>query len=663
MAAGRRRAAACRYHRGRAPSLARSLTQQEKSEPGTSLARRQPAHPPALGLSRLRAATEEDGGSWSELHLKLIERLGPPSLLVNGEEDIVHLSGTVGQFLQFAAGEPSTNLFRVVHPMLRVELRAAVFRARQTEQTSSLYGVPVLIGDEKRRVDIHVGPAADLAADFLLVSFELKPNDESEQQLELERNEPVADHLERELEQTKLHLRDLVEQHKASTEELKASNEELQAMNEELRSATEELETSREELQSINEELTTVNLELKSKVDELAHTNSDLHNLMGATKIATVFLDRELKIMRFTPPAVDLFRLIPTDVGRPLGDLQHRLEYHSLITDAARVLQQLVPIERKVGETGGRFFLVRLLPYRTTDDRIAGVVLTFVDVTESHLAQTALESAQEELEGRVRQRTAELGEANEALRNQVLMHERAEQARQSLQSRLLTAQEEERSRISRELHDHVGQQVTALMITLKALESSNGNSAHLQKLRELRELADNIGRDVHQVATQLRPMSLDQMGLPDALAGYLQTWSERSGIGVDFNVVGLEGARLPGLIETTLYRIVQEAMNNVFRHAKAASVTVRIERDKDQVSASIEDDGAGFELDVIARDSLRIGVAGMPPSSAESSRSNRTWGTEPRCESFCPFHQGPDRSGLHRRRARFVVPGRATTRR
>ena len=153
-------------------------------------------------------------------------------------------------------------------------------------------------------------------------------------------------------------------------------------MNEELRSATEELETSREELQSINEELTTVNHELKSKVDELGHANSDMLNLMDATAIATVFLDRELRIKRYTPSAVSLFNLIATDIGRPLADLSPRLAYGELGQDAQRVLQRLAPIEREVGQPGGRWYLARLLPYRTIEDRIAGVVLTFVDITE-----------------------------------------------------------------------------------------------------------------------------------------------------------------------------------------------------------------------------------------------------------------------------------------
>jgi two-component system CheB/CheR fusion protein len=187
-----------------------------------------------------------------------------------------------------------------------------------------------------------------------------------------------------------------VEQSEASTEELKASNEELQAMNEELRSATEELETSREELQSMNEELTTVNQEMKSKVEELAHANSDLQNLMASTSIATIFLNRDHTITRYTPSAVDLFHLIPGDLGRPLAHLKHRLDYPELMGDADQVLRTLVPIEREV-RGDGDWFLARLQPYRTVEDHIAGAVLTFVNVTERKRAAEALAQNEESM--------------------------------------------------------------------------------------------------------------------------------------------------------------------------------------------------------------------------------------------------------------------------
>ena len=197
------------------------------------------------------------------------------------------------------------------------------------------------------------------------------------------------------MKRLKRHLRDTQEQHEVPLEEHKAGHEELQSINEELRSAGEELETGREELQSINEELTTVNAELKSRVDELGRANSDLQNLMAATQIATVFLDRELLITRYTPSAVSLFNLIPTDVGRPLTDLQHRLDYAELEGDARRVLAHLAPIEREIHKHEDGWFLARLQPYRTIDDRIAGVVLTFVDISERRRIEEALRASEE----------------------------------------------------------------------------------------------------------------------------------------------------------------------------------------------------------------------------------------------------------------------------
>ncbi len=335
--------------------------------------------------------------SWEELHFKLIERFAPPSLIVDRDYHIVHISENAGRFLHFSGGTPSVNLLQVVHPMLRVELRAALFRAVQTSSAVEVFRVPVDLDGTLHAVDLRVAPAQDIAPDYLLVVLSLRENPNEQTALSRVEDEPAIRHLEREIEQVKSRLRETVEQYETSTEELKASNEELQAMNEELRSATEELETGREELQSVNEELTTVNQELKSNIEELAHTNSDLQNLMSATAIATVFLDRELRIARYTPPAIALFNLIPGDVGRPLADLQHRLDYPELAADAVRVLETLTPIEREVSAPSGNCFLARLRPYRTTEDVIAGAVLTFVDITERQRSEEALRVSEERL--------------------------------------------------------------------------------------------------------------------------------------------------------------------------------------------------------------------------------------------------------------------------
>ncbi|MBV9997696.1 MAG: PAS domain S-box protein, partial [Verrucomicrobia bacterium] len=360
-----------------------------------------PRLPPRLaGAAGSAPATRVPGDrpgvlSSAELHLKLREAWGPPSVLVDPQDRVVHSSERAQRYLHWG-GEASLEVLRVIHPSLRLELRASLFRARQTGSPVDVTGVLVELADGPQAIDLHVRPAQDLAPGFLLVAFEdgaARPVEGAVVEVR-PAAEPLTRQLEAELDQLKLQQRATIEEYEASLEELKSSNEELQAINEELRSATEEVETGREELQSINEELSTVNHELKAKVDELGRANSDLQNLMAATDIATVFLDRELCIQRYTPAAVRLFSLIPSDVGRPLADLSHRLESDFVVADAQRVLETLVPVEREQRSREGRWYLVRLLPYRTLEDRIAGVALTFVDVTARKEAEAALQESE-----------------------------------------------------------------------------------------------------------------------------------------------------------------------------------------------------------------------------------------------------------------------------
>jgi two-component system CheB/CheR fusion protein len=373
-------------------TLARALELQERSREAHPL-------PPGLGLPHrfmtgaLRPSASDAGvGSWRELHLKLIERFAPPSIVVTDEGDIVHLSERAGRFLRYSAGEPTTSLLSVLDPALTVDLRSALVRAKETRAVVETEPLPFAVEGAAATVVVRVAPADDLAPGFLLVTFELRPAP-AEGVVAVVAPDDTTRRLQRQVDELKWHLRDLTEQGNAATQELKAGNEELQAMNEELRSATEELETSREELQSINEELTTVNVELKGKVEELARANGDLHNLMASTAIATVFLDRSLCIRMFTPSAVELFNLIESDVGRPLADLAGRLEYGPIIDDARAVMERLVPIEREV-RFGERWLLARLLPYRDSEDPSSGVVLTFLDITVRRNAEDALRESE-----------------------------------------------------------------------------------------------------------------------------------------------------------------------------------------------------------------------------------------------------------------------------
>jgi PAS domain S-box-containing protein len=223
--------------------------------------------------------------------------------------------------------------------------------------------------------------------------------------------------LEAEIASLRLQLRATVENYETLTEELRASNEELQTINEELRQATEELEVSEEELESSHQES-----------EGLARANSDLQNLLTSTEIGTIFLNRQLRIQRFTPRMQDLYNLIPTDVGRSLSDITHKLNHDGFSEDAERVLRNLTTIEHEVSNNTGQTFLARLLPYRTIDDKIDGVVLTFVDITARKQAEEALQRMHRELETRVQERTGELAASNEALQAQIVERTQAEAA-------------------------------------------------------------------------------------------------------------------------------------------------------------------------------------------------------------------------------------------
>ncbi|HEY0991619.1 MAG TPA: PAS domain-containing protein, partial [Kofleriaceae bacterium] len=346
-----------------------------------------------------------------ELHHRVVEQYAPPSILVNEELDILHVSEHAGRLLRITGGEPSRQLLRLIHPALRAELRTAIYAARQSERGSDLR--VVRFDDEvgvPRSVEIRVRgvsrPELGLGS-LLIILDELDParTQSGPDQLPSAALEPVMRELEDELRRTREQLRTTIEQYETSLEELKASNEELQAINEELRSATEELETSKEELQSVNEELTTLNHELKLKVDEVTHANSDLQNLMTSTDIGVMFLSRALTIKRFTPRVQDLFNVIPGDIGRPLAHLTHRLEADDLPHLAQSVLQTLRMVEREVKTRDGRHYLARLLPYRSLEDKIEGVVLTFVEVTDQRDAVDArrrIEAALHASEARLR---------------------------------------------------------------------------------------------------------------------------------------------------------------------------------------------------------------------------------------------------------------------
>lgn len=353
----------------------------------------------------------------------VIQRFVPPSVLVNRKGEVLYLYGAIDQFLQLPAGELGADLLGMAREGLRTKLRSALHQAIQYDKTVTLGGAQLKNATRSARVRITVDPLRipREAAGLLLVTFaeehagqDAAASDDDGAQTHQE-FETIITQLEDDLRGTREDLQSTIEELETSNEEFKAANEEVTSINEELQSTNEELETSKEELQSLNEELNTVNNQLETKVNELEIANNDLHNLLVSTDLATIFLDRRFCIKRFTPAVTRLLRVIPADVGRLLSDLVHNFSDQDLLNDAEMVLLKLTSSQKEIQSTDGRWYIRRVVPYRTEDDHIDGVVITFVDITELKQAQTQLQKSNAELEQRVIERTLKLDAAHKQL--------------------------------------------------------------------------------------------------------------------------------------------------------------------------------------------------------------------------------------------------------
>jgi two-component system, chemotaxis family, CheB/CheR fusion protein len=673
----------------------------------------------------------------ADLHQRLLERYAPPSVVITEEHHVVHMSERVGRFMQVRGGEPTRDLLLLVRPELRPDLRTALHQATKQRTEIALTGIAVRFEDGVRRVDISVKPILrenDPARGFILVTFDERVEgsaDDGAAGVTLTSPaEPLHRQLEEELARVKAQLQATIEQYETQAEEGKASNEELQAMNEELRSAAEELETSKEELQSVNEELTTVNQELQIKIEELGLTNNDFQNFINATDIGTIFLDRALRVKFSTPRAREVFNLLDSDIGRPLSDITSKLRHDAIYKDVRTVLDRLSNVEQEVQTEDGRWHLMRMLPYRTSDNHIDGVVITFQDITERWHAELrvrlseerlrllidsaldyaiftmteegiidswnpgaqrmfgytadeivgrnfevlftqqdreagvqarelnearrsgraaderyhvrkdgsrfycsgvtrrlgeggigfakiardltsqlqaaeALQVANSELDGRVRQRTSQLESA-------VAEHDAATRAVTGLLHRLVSAQEDERRRIARDLHDHFGQQLTSLRLALertqRAIETGSSNT---DEITNAFALTKEIGRDLDFLAWELRPMALDELGLAAALPRFVKEWSALVGTPTEFRSGNFEAGHLSPDAEVAFFRVAQEALNNVAKHAHATRADVVLSSSDGQVVLVVEDDGVGFDPTDVATLAHGVGLASM----------------------------------------------------
>jgi len=332
----------------------------------------------------------------------LLQTYSPAAALTNDKGDILYISGRTGKYLEPAAGKANWNIFAMAREGMRYELTGAFQKALRQKETVTLKNLVVGTNGGKQVVNVTIQPLSGpntLQGMVMIVFTDVAAIPKTKTTGKPRGDTAHAAELEQELEHARQEVQGIREEMQTSQEELKSANEELQSTNEELQSTNEELTTSKEELQSMNEELHTLNQELQTRLDELSRTNNDMKNLLDSTDIATLFLDNSLCVRRFTSETSKVTKLIPGDVGRPITDIASALLYPELADDARQALRTLIKVERQIPTPDGNWFAACILPYRTLENMIDGVVITFTDIT----AYKTLEAEQRATEARLRE--------------------------------------------------------------------------------------------------------------------------------------------------------------------------------------------------------------------------------------------------------------------
>jgi two-component system CheB/CheR fusion protein len=336
----------------------------------------------------------------------LLQHFAPAAVLVSDEGDILYINGRTGKYLEPAAGKANWNIFAMAREGLRYELNKAFKKALSEKNPVMLKNLVVGTNGGKQMVNLTVHPIIEpeaLRGMVMIVFTEVAALPVTKAPIKSGKASSASEasayqaQLEQELQRAHEELQTTREEMQTSQEELKSANEELQSTNEELQSTNEELTTSKEEMQSLNEELQTVNHELQARVDELSQSNNDMRNLLNSTNIATLFLDDALHVRRFTNQASQIIKLIPGDAGRPITDIASDLLYPELAEDVQEVLRTLVFKEKPINTRDGRWFSMRIMPYRTFENRIDGVVITFMDISVAKKLEAVLRESEREM--------------------------------------------------------------------------------------------------------------------------------------------------------------------------------------------------------------------------------------------------------------------------
>lgn len=558
-------------------------------------------------------------------------RFADTCVVVNDDFEIVHFRGDTSSFLAHATGTASLDLLRLARPELIPGIRSALTRAAETSAPVREQHLALAINGPSRHVTIDVLPLQHslVGGNVFVVLFNLEAesvdaaSESSSEKTRRPADQTALESLREELASTKRYLREVIEQHESTVEELRAAGEEIQSSNEELQSTNEELETTKEEIQSTNEELTTLNEELQHRNRDLGEMASDLANVFASTTIPIAIIGADRRLRRFTPATSRVMKVIASDVGRPLGDVKLRFAFTDLerIVDAA--IDTLVVTQRTVEDDDGVWWSLTVRPYQTVDRRVDGAVLVFSDVDASTRseakAQATSEDRKKQLEVSEHARIAALAKANDALETAMEERERGEAERNTLLRQLDLGQEEERRRLSRELHDEVGQHLAALALGLQELSDLSPPGSEIDlRAAKLRALSATLGRELHAIAVRLRPKALDDFGLEAALSSYAAEWARQHGIAIDVHAVS-DAERLPPAVESAIYRIVQEAMTNIARHSHATRASVLVERRDRQVHTIVEDNGRGFDTtaaSLASNNDRRLGLLGIRERAA-----------------------------------------------
>lgn len=531
----------------------------------------------------------------------LIAHYAPATALINRRYEVLYVTGPIVDYLEFPAGELTQSLLAMCRPGLRTKLRFACQKC-MLEESETSFVTSIERGEDSVLCSVHIRSAKlpEEAEPLLLINFVDKPSRDGDSiKRKLRRGcfarlfhwvrlgsthllrdrlrqtpEPSDVHqMEQELKINSEELGGVIAELEGANEDLKSSNEEIMSMNEELQSANEELETSKEELQSLNEELSTVNLELLDKVHELDVANNDILNLIASTEIATLFLDTDLHIQRFTPPTVALFNLRSTDLGRPLGDITPRFDDADLESDCQKVVAGSAPIQHEIAGQNSRLYLRRILPYRSKGDQILGVVITFVDLTDRLVLERSLKESKDHI---------------------------------------LEIASDEQRRIGQELHDGTQQELTGLSLIAGTIEDLFAQKVHTisndrgpisfshDELSRCMETSAKLVRGlkeanqhVQSLSHGIMPVQIDAEGLKSALTELASATTVAGKLTCGFVQHGPANIE-SNTVATHLYRIAQEAVNNAQRHGGATDIHISLSTDKHQMELEVSDNGFGI---------------------------------------------------------------------